>query len=243
MSHVRRARYITTIVGISILALLPTPLFAYTSSSPNYHLDEGAIGAGGLNQSSSANFKASNATNDLAVGSAASENFQVEAGSQTTPDPTLSFTIESTDINFGKFSPGTAAMTTSEFSVTNYTSYGYVVQVVGDPPTNGDHVITPLAEQGDSQAGIEQFGINLVANTLPDSIGANPKNTEHGVGKAAPNYDEANKFRYASGETIAMAPKSSGKTSYTISYLVNVASLTPGGTYTSDQTLIVTGTY
>ena len=40
-----------------------------------------------------------------------------------------------------------------------------------------------------------------------------------------------------------MAGKSSGITNYTITYLLNVAGLTPGGEYRSDQTLVVLGTY
>lgn len=229
------------LVGV-IIAQAPIS-HADTAKSDNYQIDESTIGGGGLNQSSSNNFRASNATNDLAVGNAASENFQVNSGSQTTRDPTLSFNIDIVDINFGKFSSSAPAVTTAKFSVSNYTSYGYVVQIVGKPPTNGQHEIEPIAEDGTSQPGIEQFGINLVANTSPVSIGANPKNGETGHGQASPNYGQPNKFRYQSGETIALAPKSSGETIYTLSYLVNVASLTPGGEYTSNQTLIVTGTY
>lgn len=227
----------------SIFIYQATTSYAVVSTSPNYQLDESSIGAGGLNQSSSENYRASNSTNELAVGSAASENYQIDAGSQTTPDPTLTFTIDSLDVNFGKFSASTAATTTATFSVTNHTSYGYVVQVVGTPPTNGDHSIAAMTQTGDPQTGIEQFGINIVANTLPTSVGANPENGEFGFGEASPNYGTSNKYRFNSGETVALAPKSSGKTIYTLSYLVNVDNLTPGGTYTSNQTLIVTGTY
>jgi len=52
-----------------------------------------------------------------------------------------------------------------------------------------------------------------------------------------------NEYRYVSGETIAFAPKDSGKTTYTMSYIINVNSFTPPGQYTTDQTLVVTGTY
>ena len=41
-----------------------------------------------------------------------------------------------------------------------------------------------------------------------------PDNGQFGFGVAAVNYNESNKFRYVSGETIAMAPKSSGQTNY-----------------------------
>ena len=100
-----------------------------------------------------------------------------------------------------------------------------------------------MATAGPSQVGIEQFGINLVANTSPVSFGSNPDNGQFGFGQANNSYDDANNYRYVSGETIAEAPKTSGKTIYTISYLVNVGALTPGGQYTANQTLIVIGTY
>jgi hypothetical protein len=85
--------------------------------------------------------------------------------------------------------------------------------------------------------------MNLVANTSPISFGANPDHGQFGFGSASTNYGTANNFRFVNGETIASAPKSSGQTIYTISYLVNVNSLTPGGNYTSSQTLICTGTF
>jgi hypothetical protein len=100
-----------------------------------------------------------------------------------------------------------------------------------------------MTSSGSPQVGIEQFGINLVANTIPSSVGANPDHGDFGVGSAALNYDSPNIFRYVSGETIASSPKTSGLTRYTISYLVNVESLTPGGQYKTNQTIIVTGTF
>lgn len=194
-------------------------------------------------QSSSASYQASSSTGDLAVGNSGSANFQVDAGSQTTNDPALSFSMNNSGVNFGSFTPSSATTTTATFTVSNYTSYGYVVQIAGNPPSNGSHTITAMNTASTSQPGFEQFGINLVANTLPVSVGANPNNGQFGFGSASPNYGTSNSYRYVSGETIATAPKSSGSTIYTISYLVNVGSLTPGGKYTSNQTLIVTGTY
>lgn len=226
-----------------LFSFIPSAIVAEAPQSQNYRFDETTLGAGGLIQSNSANYQASASTGDLAVGNAASGNFQVESGSQTTQDPTLSFKILDTAANFGSLTPSSASVTTSRFSVSNYTSYGYVVQVVGTPPTNGAHVIDPMLTTGGSQPGIDQFGINLVANTLPSSFGANPDLGNFGAGTASPNYGTSNQFRFVSGETIASSPKTSGETIYTMSYLINVESLTPGGQYKSKQTLVVTGTY
>ena len=100
-----------------------------------------------------------------------------------------------------------------------------------------------MPDSGPSQIGIEQFGINLVANTAPASVGANPVFGLFASGAASPNYGSSNTYRYVSGETIALAEKSSGVTTYTISYIANVGNLTPGGQYKSNQIIICTGTY
>lgn len=239
---VRRVRLWQLCLLIAGMLFLDSPVYAELQS-PNYQFSESSIGSGGLVQSSSTNFQARSATGDIAVGESASNNFQVQAGSKTTPDPALTFVMNSGAPNFGSFSATSSSVATASFSVSNYTSYGYAVQVEGPPPTNGTHVINAMASSASPQVGIEQFGINLVANTTPSSVGANPDHGDFGVGSAAVNYNTPNIFRYVSGETIASSPKTSGLTRYTISYLVNVESLTPGGQYKTNQTIIVTGTF
>ncbi|HSX36859.1 MAG TPA: hypothetical protein VLG13_01935 [Patescibacteria group bacterium] len=227
-----------------VISGLITVAYADSLQSTHYRFDESSVGGGGLIQSNSTNYQsAGDSIGDTAVGNSASTNFQTESGNTTTGDPALSFSINNGSASFGSFSPGGAAVATSSFQVSNYTSYGYVVQIVGSPPKNNGHTITAMSSTGPSQAGTEQFGINLVANTSPTSVGTNPDHGLFGVGSASSNYGTSNNYRYVSGETIASAPKSSGVTTYTISYIVNVNSLTPGGQYTSNQQLICTGTY
>lgn len=227
---------------VSCLGFHTSPLFAAPSQSSNYKFNESAIGSGGLIQSSSASYQGRDSLGDIGVGSASSANYQIAAGSTTTNDPALSVSVNGT-INFNAFSAATATTATTTFTVLNYTTYGYIVQVVGNAPSNGATTIAPMAISGGSVAGTSQFGINLVANTSPISVGANPNNGQFGYGTVAGNYGTSNTYRYVSGETIAQATKNSGVTTYTITYVVNVPALTPGGIYTSNQTLIVTGTY
>lgn len=240
------------LIGGICLYLFLTYFFIYLSpianaeilKSSNYSLDETAIGTDSQNQSSSTSYQSDNsATGALVIGNASSAGYQVETGTKTTSDPALSFAVNNANANFGSFTATSATVTTATFSVSNYTSYGYVVQIFGNPPSNGAHTITAMTTTGSSIPGTEQFGINLVANTLPTSVGANPDNGSFGFGTVEANYNTSNKYRYVSGETIALAPKSSGVTTYTISYLINVDSTTIGGQYTSDQTIIITGTY
>lgn len=239
----RNAGFIYVAAILSIAGIVTSVVHAQSLQSSNYRFDESVIGTGGLLQSNSSNYSATSATGDIGNGMTASPNFQATAGSKTTPDPTLTFAVLTSTANFGTFSPTTTATATATFTVINYTTYGYVVQLIGSDLKNGNSVINAMTTTGPSQPGIEQFGVNLVANTSPTSFGANPNNGQFGNGSVPSNYGTTNEFRYVPGETIALATKDSGQTVYTMSYIVNVAQLTPGGEYTSDQTLVVTGTY
>lgn len=217
--------------------------YGETLKSNNFEIDESFVGGSGLVQSGSANYKIDSSLSDTAVGNTNSTNYQIAPGYTTTGDPALSFAVTSGNANFGSFSLTAATTSTSTFQVSNYTSYGYVVQIIGNPPSSGGHTLAGMSTTGPSQAGVEQFGINLVANTSPVSLGANPDHGQFGFGSAATGYDTANNYRYVSGETIATAPKSSGLTTYTISYIINVNTHTPAGIYSGNQVLVCTGTY
>ena len=223
--------------------------YADTIESTNYKFDESTLGPGGIVRSSSANYQSIQSVGDPAVGNSASggSGHQINAGSVTTADPSLAFSINNGSPTFGSFSPTDTATATTTFSVSNYTSYGYIVEIVGEPPTNGGHAIPGMSTTGASNTGVEQFGINLVKNTdfcgSGCDLGADPDHGQFGYGSAATNYNTPGQFRFVSGETIASAPKSSGVTTYTISYIVNVKGLTPGGEYASYQSLICVATY
>ncbi len=45
------------------------------------------------------------------------------------------------------------------------------------------------------------------------------------------------------GDIIASAPKTSARTDFTLSYIVNASNATAGGTYSGRMTLVCTGTY
>ena len=231
-----------TVLSCSIL-YIGVMSSAEALESTNYKFVETSLGGVGLLNTSSTSYQARGGGAVLGLGNTVGTAFQFNGGSITTNDPTLTFAITDAIADFGAFSAAVASTTTATFEVINYTSYGYVVQVYGSPPTYGGNTIDAMTSTSPSQAGTEQFGINLVANTSPVSLGANPDNSSYGFGQAGTNYSTPNNYRFVSGETIASAPKSSGKTVYTISYITNVSSLTQGGQYTSNQTIIVIGTY
>lgn len=230
-------------VVVALCVAMPSAHAEEPLQSTNYRFEESVLGGGGLQQSGSANYQVTGTLGDSATGESASSGFQVQAGNKTSPDPVLRFSVNSGNVSLGNFSASNTASATASFSVSNYTSYGYAVQIVGEAPKMGSTTITPLSSTDSPIIGMKQFGINLVANTAPSSLGANPDQGQFGFGVAAPNYSTPNQYRFVSGETIATAPKSSGVTNYTISYIVNVDPLTPGGQYQALQTLICTGTF
>ena len=249
------------IVGVYALAAIigwPVSALAVTPGDPsfkstNYSINESYIGPGGDSQGISTSYKAQGSTlGDTGVGNSGSTNFQTNSGYDTTNDPRLSFTVNTSSINLGTLSTTVATTATATFSVLNYTSYGYVVTMVGSTPSNAGHPLTALATDTASVNGTEQFGVNTVANTSPVSVGADPVQdisgtATFGFGRAGTGagtaYAQTNKYRYGAGETIASAPKSSGITNYTMTLMTNISTLTPGGKYTGPMTLICTGTY
>lgn len=245
------ARILLTIV---IGCFSTVPAYAQTLISPHYQLSESTLGQNGSPNSSSTNYQGSSSVGDLGVGTSLGTKYGFQGGSQTTGAPRLAVAVISNAVTFPIFDATTPAMGTATFQVLNYTSYGYSVFVTGNPPTNssGGHQIQPMTTLGTSSPGFEQFGMNVVANTAPQTIGANPDNGTYNFGYGAAgdvnnplnlNYKTPNKYTYNNGDLIASANKSGGYTNYTITYLINVSHLTPGGTYNSNQSLVVVGTY
>jgi len=245
-------RLAVLLVSVFVSAgLLVGVAYADSLKSSHYEFINTDVGGGGLIPSSSPNYQAALSAGDSAIGQTSSASYQTEAGSLTTNDPRLSLSIVSGSANFNTlFSPSTTATATAEFSVIDYTSYGYAVQLIGNPPTNGNHTIPPMSNGSGgattSTLGYEQFGINLVKNTSPN-VGADPNRGQFGTSStyAGPtsNYGTPDNFYYSDGDSVAHSTKSSGEIDYTISYVVNVSSLTPGGQYTSNESIICTGTY
>ncbi len=216
------------------------PALTWGASSTNYRIQEDFIGAGGLINESSTNYQANESIGDIGVGNSTSTNYQTNSGYTTTSDPALTFIVNTSSINFGALSTSATATGAATFSVINYTSYGYVVTTIGTPPRTGSYTLAGMNPAAASQTGTEQYGINLKANSSPMTLGADPSG---GFGVAASGYSTANNYKYVDGDTIASAPKSSGQTNFTISYIVNASNTTAGGSYTGTQELICTGTY
>lgn len=236
------------VMGLTLLAS-PNFAFAQQSTSNNYGVDEVFMGPGGTNDFSSTNYSGRASVGDTALpqngqGLTTSTNDQAYGGNTTTSTPELEVILSASNIDMGVFSPSAASTGTATFSVRSYLASGYVVYTYGIPPsTTGGAQIDPMTTGGTSSPGTEQFGINLVDNSSPN-VGANVVQGEFGVGYVSNNYNSANNFRYNVGDVIARSDSSSGVTTYTISYLINVHPVTtPAGKYTFTQSIVVTPTF
>jgi len=228
-------------------------------SSAHYQVNQILLGSGGCLSTvcSSANYQAQVAVGEVGVGNTKGNAYQAYSGFDTNDQPYLQFIVTSSSTNLGTLSTSSVATATGTFSVRDYLSQGYIVETASPPPSNGTHNLSPLSAASLSSPGTEQFGMNLVANTSP-VLGANPVQFPSSVfsfgtvtaGAPGPNgssvavgYDTANYFKYNSGDVIAASNQSSGQTNYTISYITNISSTTPGGAYTFNQVLIALPTY
>jgi hypothetical protein len=227
------------------LSLVPTIVHAQ-SASTNYKVNESQFGIGGDLSDASANYKAQLSAGTTAGGTTSSTNYTTKGGFLTAREEYLEMVVTPATISLGTLTTASASTGTANFFVRAYTSSGYNVISASQPPTNGARQLAPMTSTAASSPGTEQFGINLVANTSPTTFGANPAlqpNGSFAYGAAASGYGTANQFKYNAGDTIATAPKGIGQTNFTISYIANISSLTPGGTYSVDEELIVVANF
>ena len=261
-------RQVVTIVALTvgISGMCSASLGNPASSSASYRVVEGEIGGSGQFNSSSTNYSINPNTDDggsslgeSAVGNAGSTSYQTNSGFNTTAQPGLTMVVGATPADLGVLSTSLASTATATFSVKNYTSWGYVVQIVGSPPTNDGHALAAMTSTSYGDASVnntEQFGLNVVNNTSPVTVGTNPAQVpsssfSYGVagdgvtGTYGTNrpYTVNGRYRFVSGETVASAPKSSGETDYTITFLANMSPSTPGGRYSGGLQIVATGTY
>jgi hypothetical protein len=243
LAQYRLARWLATAGALLVLAW---PTAANAIASAHYQIQEDFLGGAGSSVgAASASYSSSSTTGATAVGDSASTTYRTQSGATTTNDPNLSFSVNTSSVSFGALNTGSATTAQATFSVLNYTSYGYAVTLLGSTPSNGAHNLTAMTGTS-ATAGTEQFGFNLVANTLPTTFGAAPQqvpDSTFSFGAAASGYNTANQYKFNSGDTIASAPKTSGQTTYTMAYVANISKFTPPGAYTGAETLICTGTY
>ncbi|HEY1085822.1 MAG TPA: hypothetical protein VGE34_03810 [Candidatus Saccharimonadales bacterium] len=241
----RYGKLLTLSVGAVIAMLSGSTAFAEVPTSPKYQLPESQFGVGSLDQSCSSQYCSTFSVGDPVSGTTKSAGSTAQFGTIVDDTPSLEVIVESTGSNVGVLSAERTATKTMTVKVLSYQSNGYTLQIVGNPPKYGDHVLKTPASPTDSQPGTEQFGINAVANSFP-SVGADPvqvPSSQMSFGKPTDNYNIANKFMYQDGDVVGSSDKESGRTDFTISMIVNVSNGTPAGQYAGDFSAVVVPVY
>lgn len=246
-------RQIYKYIGLTVVLVLglQAPVFAQTSNSSNFKVDEYQFGTGANNDLSSANYKGNASVGSLGVGRSSSTNYDAEAGFITPSEPFLELFVNNTNVDLGNLDTSTTGSGSGVFWVRTYLSSAYVVQTMSNPPTSeGGRVLAAKSTLGAPIAGTEEFGINLVANTTP-AIGADPLNVPDNSfadGTVNSGYNTPNQFKYGVGDIIAHSAATAGneavgRTDYTVSYIANINSITPAGTYVMVHDVVVSGTF
>lgn len=245
---IRRVKYVVGIVLILLVA--PTGMAFAQYTSPHFEVNETFFGAGGDLQQSSAHYQAKVAAGELGIDHAVSTNYQTYSGFNTTDKILLEVAVTGGVFDLGTLSTTQTKAITTTFTVRDYLSSGYVVQIGGNPPTNGNHSLCPMGwdivncPETHYILGKEQFGINLAANNIampdgPGAFGGNPvqvPDSTFGFGYAVGDYAISNNFLFIPiqnhpSEVIAQSTRSSGVTQYTMSAIANISKTTPGGFY------------
>lgn len=230
---------------VAIISGSTNTVLAETSSSPNYLMTESEFSAMSNRQNCSAAYCAKASIGDMTGGQSKSETGAATFGPVTDSEPLLEVIVDPGVSNLGELTTERTAFKTTTIRVRTHLSSGYILQIVGTPPKYSNHTLKTPASPTASLPGTEQFGINAVANTIPE-VGADPQQIPSGqtsFGVVDDDYKSANKFMYQSGDEIARSYSESGRTDYTVSMIVNVSNSTPAGHYTGDFSAVVIPVY
>ena len=248
------------ILAVAVFLIQPVTVFAQ-SSSTNYKIEETFFGTGGDVDSSSTNYRSQQSAGSLGVGNTSSTNYDAVGGNITPNAPFLEMSIQGPNLDLGTLNPATTSYISSQggacsctFYVRTYLSSQYSVITASNPPTNeSGAVFSGKATQGapSGSTSVEEFGINLVANTSPATFGSNPSNDPDNTfadGQAATGYQTTNQYKYVAGDIIARSQATAGnqavgRTNYTISYIMKPSNISRAGTYIMRHDLIAVPIY
>ncbi len=149
-------------------------------------------------------------------------------------------TVTGSLLDFGDFDIFATRSATSVMQAMTNASGGYAITVNGTTLSSGINTIAALTSQTASNTGVSQFGLNLRNNATPN-VGADPSGP--GSGAASGTYDDANLYRFNSGDLVASAGVPTDANTYTSSYIVNINGSQAAGIYTATMTYICTAAF
>ena len=160
---------------------------------------------------------------------------------------TLTFTLADATVALGTLTASSTGANTSAMTVATNATGGYSVSYSGNTLTYGTDTIAAMTTAGASVFGsvsnLSQFGINLKLNTTP-AIGANVTTGTNAIGAPTANYNTANTFKFLpAGEAIASSTGPSNANTFTTSYIANISSVTPAGSYQTAITYVATANF
>lgn len=138
-------------------------------------------------------------------------------------------------VNFGIFDKNETRTGISQLILLTNAGSGLNVTIHGTTLTSGNNEIKALVPPHASNSGTEQFGLNLVANTIP-TVGLDP--TGPGIAQPVADYSQINKFKFGNGDAIISSPGATSWSQFTISYIVNINQNQHPGIYTTTLTFI-----
>jgi len=245
----RQFRFVAVLGLVIALGFAGTASATTQSVSPHYMVTETQIGPGSSLKQCSTSYCAKTSAGDTTVGRSSSANYSAQLGFNTSDEPVLEVEVDGGNQDMGVLDTDHTGTAVNTIKVRSYLSSGYVLQITGAPPSQGSHTLKTFSSPVTSQPGAEQFGINLADNTSPN-IGATPVQVPDGtfsfgsvvsgndtVNGTNPNsdggyFDAPDMFMYKDGDVVAHSLSSTGETDYTMSMIINVSNVTPGGRYT-----------
>lgn len=143
-------------------------------------------------------------------------------------------------IDLGELSPATVSSGTSQMVAATNGQGGLAIVADGTTMTSGNNIIPQLATPTVSAPGNAQFGLNLRANSNPQS-GQDPSGP--GVASPAAAYDVANRYTFNPGDVVASSNSVTNYRKFTATYVVNVPPSQAAGVYASTITYICTASF
>lgn len=241
--NVRQHVRAVLVAAVVVCAMTPA-VYATNANSNNYKITETQIGGGSTTKTCSGQYCAQVSIGDVS-GNAGSSAGTAKFATNTDSEPRLELILDPGESKLGVLKPDQTATKTATMRVNNYLVGGYQIVISGDPPKIDGHTFSTSSTPAASVKGSEQFGINLAANSTP-GVGVAPVQVPSGsvtFGQASTGYNTANLFKYVSGDTIAESSAKSGRTDYTISFILNISNATPSGHYTGQYSVIAIPAY
>ncbi len=143
-------------------------------------------------------------------------------------------------VDFGELGSRQASIGTTQMLAATNAKDGYTLRVTGTTLTSGNNVIPALPSPDISRPGVSQFGMNLRANSSPQS-GLDVSGS--GSGLAANGYNQINFFKFNDGDVVASSPRPDDARKYTATYIVNVNKVQSPGVYVSTLTYVALGSF